>query len=89
MALCSTSPARILGVAGGTLAPGSIADITVYGERQWTVDARTFHSLGKNTPFDGRTFTRRALVTIVGGDVVYEHGRIFSRTMTQGIEAVR
>lgn len=79
VALLSTNPARILGVPGGTLAPGSPGDVTVFAERPWTVDARRFHSLGKNTPFDGQRFARRAIATIVAGHVVYEHERIARR----------
>jgi dihydroorotase len=77
--LHSVNPARILGVPGGTLAVGSVGDVTVFIERRWTVDARLFHSKGKNTPFDGATFPRRALATIVAGAVVYEHGRVLPR----------
>jgi dihydroorotase len=79
--LLSTNPARILGVPGGTLAPGSTADITIFADREWTVDARQFHSLGKNTPFDGRRFPRRAIMTIVAGAVVYADGRITARIL--------
>ena len=77
--LHSVNTARILGVPGGTLAVGSVGDVTVFIERAWTVDARLFHSKGKNTPFDGATFPRRALATIVAGAVVYEHGRVLPR----------
>jgi dihydroorotase len=79
VALCSTNPARILGVPGGSLAIGSAADVTVFADRSWTVDARLFHSKGKSTPFDGRVLPRRALATIVGGAVVFEHGRVLPR----------
>jgi dihydroorotase len=77
--LHSVNPARILGIPGGTLAVGSSADITVFADRPWTVDVRLFHSKGKNTPFDGATFPRRAIATIVAGAVVYEHGRVLPR----------
>jgi dihydroorotase len=79
IALLSSNPARILGVPGGTLAVGSAGDVTVFGDRPWTVDARLFRSKGKNTPFDGMTLPRRALATIVDGAVVYEHGQILPR----------
>lgn len=72
VALLSTNPARILGVPGGTLRVGAPADVTIFGERPWTVDSRTFRSKGKNTPFDGRQFSRRALATFVGGRLVFE-----------------
>jgi dihydroorotase len=74
--LHSCTPARLLGVPGGTLAVGSPGDVTVFAERAWTVDTRFFHSQGKNTPFEGATFRRRAIATVVGGAVVYEHGRV-------------
>ena len=76
VALLSTNPARILGVPGGSLAVGSPADVTVFAERSWTVDANAFHSLGKNTPFDGATFPRRAIATIVGGRIVMRDGAL-------------
>jgi dihydroorotase len=77
--LLSTNPARILGVPGGTLAPGSPADVTVFADQPWTVDARRFRSKGKNTPFDGMTLPRRALATIVDGAVVFERGQVLPR----------
>ncbi|GAC1409268.1 MAG: dihydroorotase [Candidatus Velthaea sp.] len=79
IALLSTNPARVLGVPGGSLAVGSVGDVTVFADRPWTVDARLFHSKGKNTPFDGATFPRRAVTTIVDGYVVFEHGRVMPR----------
>ena len=69
VALLSTNPARILNVAGGTLAPGAPADITVFADRPWVVDPSRFASKGKSTPFSGRTLPRRVLYTVVGGDV--------------------
>ena len=74
VALLSTNPARILGVPGGTLAPGSPADVTIFVDRPWTVDAARFHSLGKSTPFDGMTLPRRAIATIVAGRAVMRDG---------------
>ena len=69
----STNPARILGVPGGTLAVGAPADITIIDlNREWTVDVNTFASKSRNCPFDGWTFKGRAVMTIVGGKVVWE-----------------
>lgn len=69
--LLSTSPARILRIAGGSLAPGSAADITVFADRPWRVDPEKFASKGKCTPFAGHTLPRRCIGTIVGGEVFY------------------
>ena len=77
--LLSTNPARILGLPGGTLKLGAPADVTVFAERPWRVQAARFHSKGKNTPFDGLTFPRQAIVTIVGGDVVMRNGSVRAR----------
>jgi len=76
VALLSTNPARILGVPGGTLAVGAAADLTIFADRPWRVDANAFYSLGKNTPFDGRTFARRAVATIVGGRFAFRDGAV-------------
>jgi dihydroorotase len=72
--LLSANPARILGVPGGTLRVGSVADVTLFADRPWTVAAARFHSLGKNTPFEGTVLPRRALATIVGGRIVMRDG---------------
>ncbi len=69
--LLSTNPARILGVPGGTLSLGAPADITIFADRPWTVDAAAFASKGKSTPFDGYMLPRRAITTIVAGKVAY------------------
>jgi dihydroorotase len=69
----STGPARVLGVAGGTLEVGVPADITIIDlNRDWTVDAGTFASKSRNCPFDGWTLKGKAVMTIVGGKVVWE-----------------
>ena len=72
VALLATNPARILGVEGGTLRTGARADITIFADRSWTVDPATFASKGKSTPFTGRTLPRRAIATIVGGDLRWQ-----------------
>jgi dihydroorotase len=77
--LLSVNPARILGVPGGTLAVGTPGDVTVFAEREWTVDARLFRSKGRNTPFDGMVLPRRAVATVVDGAVVFEHGQVLPR----------
>ena len=67
--LLSTNPARVLGVAGGTLAVGSPADVTIFADRPWVVDPARFASKGKTTPFAGATLPRQVLATIVEGDL--------------------
>jgi dihydroorotase len=66
--LLSSGPARVLGVAGGTLAPGSVADITLLAlDREVTVEPETFHSKGKSTPFTGWTLRGAAVGTLLAG----------------------
>jgi dihydroorotase len=68
----STLPARILGVARGTLRPGAVADITLIDpELEWRVDVARFSSKSVNSPFGGWTLKGRAVATIVGGRVKY------------------
>jgi len=52
---CLTSkPADLLGLPGGTLAPGVSADIVLVDRtREWVVDPERFLSKGRNTPFAG------------------------------------
>lgn len=71
VAMLSTNPARILGVPGGTLLPGSSADITIFAERPWRADPSQFASKGKSTPFAGYSFARKPLATIVGGEIMF------------------
>ena len=69
----STNPARNLGVVGGTLAVGAPADITLIDlNREWTVDVNTFASKSRNCPFNGWPLKGKAVMTIVGGKVVWE-----------------
>jgi len=69
----TTEPARVFHLPGGTLAPGTVADIVVLDPAaKWTVDPATFHSKSRNTPFTGRALTGRALLTIVAGAIVHD-----------------
>lgn len=65
----SCAPAREMGINGGTLRPGSPADILVMDpDAKWTVDPEQFRSKSRNTPFAGREVTGRVVRTMVGGD---------------------
>jgi len=72
VAAMSTNPARILNVPGGSLAAGAVADVTVVDPaRPWTVEAARFRSKGRSTPFDGMRMQGQAVLTIVGGRIVW------------------
>ena len=72
--LLSTNPAKIFSLTGrGTLAKGAHADVTIFDpKKKWTFDASQSLSKSRNTPFDGWSFTGRAVMTIVDGKVVHE-----------------
>ena len=68
--LMTASPARLIGSDRGTLAVGSVADVTVIDpDLRWTVDVGKFRGKSRNCPFDGWELTGRPTVTIVGGEV--------------------
>lgn len=68
----SCQPARAFGLPGGTLAEGSVADVTVFDPKEtWTVEAKAFASRSRNTPFEGWELTGRPRRTIVGGRTVW------------------
>jgi dihydroorotase len=70
--LMSCAPARILGVPGGRLAAGDPADITVVDpDRRFVFSAAECRSKGRNTPFDGRQFRGKAVLTIMNGRVTF------------------
>ena len=69
--LLSCGPARVMGVPGGTLAPGSPADVTVLDlDVDWKVEPLRFQSKSRNTPFGGWSGKGAAAMTIVGGKVI-------------------
>ena len=73
----STNPAKILGVPGGTLQEGSVADVTIIDpECERSVDPRGFMSKGQNTPFTGWRLTGAPYATIVNGRTVMLDGRL-------------
>jgi len=66
--LLSTGPARVLGVPGGSLAPGSPGDLTLLDlERAVTVDPKRFRSKGRSTPFAGWKLTGAPAGTVIAG----------------------
>ncbi len=76
VALWSTNPARVFGLPGGTLKPGSRADITLFDpDARLTVDPARFRSLSRNTPFGGQKLRGWPAATIVDGSVVWRRER--------------
>ena len=70
----STQPAELLGLPGGTLRPGSPADVVVFDpDAPWVLDRAELKSKCKNTPFDEARLSGRVTRTIVAGRTVYEY----------------
>jgi dihydroorotase len=68
----TTGPAHAFAIAGGTLAVGSPADVTIFNpNREWTVDPQRFKSKSRNTPFAGWRLRGAVAATFVGGREVF------------------
>lgn len=68
----SCKPARVFHLPGGSLARGSVGDVSVFDPtRRWVVDPKAFKSKGRNTPYGGHELTGQARITVVGGRVVF------------------
>lgn len=69
----STRPAQIAKLSAGTVAEGMPADIVIFDpEERWVCAPDSFLSLGRNTPFAGQELIGRAVMTFVGGRMVYD-----------------
>jgi dihydroorotase len=72
----STRPAELLGLPGGTLKPGSPADVIVADlDMPWVLDPDLLKSKCKNTPFDEARLQGRVVRTIVAGRTVFEYAQ--------------
>ena len=73
IALLSANPARVLGLPGGRLAEGAPADVTVLDlGRKRQVDPARFESKGRSTPFAGLVLRGWPVLTVVGGNIVFD-----------------
>ncbi|CUW38921.1 Dihydroorotase(Dihydroorotase,26-433) [Magnetospirillum sp. XM-1] len=72
--LVTCAPSAILGLAAGRLKVGAAADLVLFDpDRGWKVNAKTFHSKSKNSPFDDRPVQGMVMRTIVDGRTVFKH----------------
>ncbi|MEY7850836.1 dihydroorotase family protein [Natrarchaeobius sp. A-rgal3] len=76
----SRRPAQIWGMypQKGSLRIGTDADFTIVDtDLEWTLEDREeLHSKTRVTPFEGESFTGKAVATVVRGEVVYEDGDV-------------
>ena len=77
--LASTAPARILGIAGGSLETGLPANIITFDAHSASViDNKRFKSRTRITPFQGQPAYGRLLSHYVDGDLIYQADEIAS-----------
>jgi dihydroorotase len=70
--LLSTAPARLFGLPGGTLKPGSPADLILVDlDEPWIVREEDIRSRSKNTCFEGARMQGRVLQTLVAGRTIF------------------
>lgn len=70
----STAPAKRLGIAAGTLAPGAPADIVLFDPgAPWVLELDGIVSRSKNTPFENARFQGRVVRTWVAGKSVHTY----------------
>ncbi|ODS30886.1 MAG: dihydroorotase [Candidatus Scalindua rubra] len=71
----STNPAKIFKIPGGSLLPGTSADVTIIDmDKEWEVDVNNFESKSRNSPFQGWKLKGQAVMTIVAGKIVMKDG---------------
>ena len=69
----TTGPARVLSLPDPSLKPGAPASIALLDlSSKWSVRAEKFASKSRNTPFEGRELTGRAVRTIYRGKTVWQ-----------------
>ena len=70
-------PAKVFKLDAGTLNVGSAADITVIDlDNEWVVDAKNFYTKGSHSPFIGRKFKGKAVMTFVDGKMMMRDGKV-------------
>ena len=79
LAKMTCNPAQLLNLSGGTLTPGSPADIAIIDlDKSWVVEPAQFYSKGRNTPFAGASVKGQVWGTIVGGRFAKREGELLA-----------
>ena len=69
----SYNPAQILGLDGGEIKEGGVADLMIADlDEKWVIDPEKFVSKGKNNPFKGMELEGFVKYTIVDGKIKYQ-----------------
>jgi dihydroorotase len=71
--MMSVNPARLLRLKAGALSRGLAANVTIIDPNfEWTVQPAKFLSKSRNTPFAGMRLRGKAVLTVVGGEIVFD-----------------
>ncbi len=69
----SYAPAQILGLDGGEIKEGGVADLTIADlDEEWVIEPENFVSKGKNNPFGGQKLFGAVKYTVVDGEIKYQ-----------------
>lgn len=81
IAKLSYNPAIILSIKGGAIEEGKEADLTIIDmKKEYVVTKEDFKSKSHNSPFIGWNMKGKALLTMVGGRIVWESDELNSRS---------
>lgn len=70
----STSPAKLLRLHAGTLAPGAPGDLAILDlDHPWIVRDADLHSRSRNTAFEGARLSGKVIRTLVAGRTVFQY----------------
>ncbi|MCK9218168.1 MAG: dihydroorotase [Firmicutes bacterium] len=76
--LMSLNPSNLLKLNKGRIYIGGAADLAVIDlYKEFEVKKSDFVSKGKNTPFHGKNLWGEIIMTISGGNIVYEKGEVY------------
>jgi allantoinase len=86
----STAPAALAGLTGrkGAIAPGYDADFVIFDpDREMIVDASRLYHRHAITPYDGARLRGVVIATMVGGEIVFDHGEVIGEPLGRTISS--
>ena len=73
MDLMIDAPRRRFPLPGGSIEAGAAADFAVLDtQTEYTIDPSDFATQGRSTPFEGWKVSGRTVMTVIGGETVYQ-----------------
>jgi allantoinase len=84
----SAAPARLAGLGGrkGAIAPGHDADFVIFDpDREMIVDSSRLYHRHPVTPYDGARLRGVVMATMLGGEIVFDHGECIGRPVGRAI----